>query len=383
MELSRRRIRQIWQDDRKKSRRVLLLVLAVTAFLFWLNLCVRYNAWYYDEKFVPGKYMLSLWTGFRLFCARLFHLPFYGMKDMVIAAIGENYYLGAIARLKLTFLSFLTGAAVAVAGAIFQTVYRNPMASPNILGASAGVNLGNIIMVSVFSAKALELVMMRYAVCYLVTACCVAGVLLLGKLTGDQMGNPSVLNMVMAGSVISQVLNTFVLYAMYEMQDEDMVRYQELNLGAYLDLSPSSMIVFTIIMAGSLLPMALLRYRFNAVAIDAAEARTLGVNPAPYRLAGQLCGVLMVTAAMIHCGQVGMLGLVIPYFVRAVAGADFRKVFTYSVLLGGTVLMMCRTLSAFTVIAGITVPVTFLLNLALTPLFLVILVRNRDGTVMK
>lgn len=379
MELSRQQIWRIWQEDRRKSRRFLILALVLTAFLFWLNLCIRYNAFYYSEKFVPGKYMQSLWTAFRLFIARIFHLPYYDMREQAIASIGRTLYLGAIARLKVTFMAFLTGAAVSVAGAVFQTVYRNPMASPNILGASAGVNVGNVVMVSVFSVKALELVTFRYIICYLVTGCCVAGVLLLGRLAGDRKGNPSVINMVMAGSVISQVLNTFVMYAMYELEDDDLLLYQELNLGVYLDLDAPSLMIFTVIMLGSLLPMLLLRYRFNIVALDASEARTIGMDPRPYRFAGQICGVLMVTAAMIHCGQVGMLGLVMPYFVRAVAGADFKKVFTYSALFGGSVLMICRAVSSFTVIAGITVPVTFLLNIALTPLFLIILVKNKDG----
>lgn len=379
MELSKQQVRQIWNEDNKKARRLLLLAVLITAVVFWLSLCVRYNAFYYRQKFMPAAYMKSLGTAVHLLIARIFHLPFYDTRDQVIASIGKTVYLGALARLKLTFMAFVTGAAVSVAGAIFQTIYRNPMASPNILGASAGVSMGNIIMIAVFSAKALELVMARYAVCYLVTGCCVAGVLILGRISGDRMGNPSVMNMVMAGSVISQVLNTFVMYFMYELEDDDLQIYQELNLGAYLNTDAASVIVFTVIMAGSLLPVLLLRYRFNVTAMDDSEARAAGINPRPYRFAGQICGVLMATAAMVHCGQIGMLGLVMPYLVRSVAGADFRKVCIYSILSGGTILMICRAVSAFTVIAGIAVPVTFILNIALTPLFMVILVKNRGG----
>jgi iron complex transport system permease protein len=379
MQLTKAQVRDIWNADRKKNRKFVLCMAGVTAAVFLLSLCIRYNAWYYPDKFVPGKYFYSLFTGTRILFGRIFHTDFYAQREAAIDTIGSIYYLGALARLKLTFMALVTGAGLAIAGAVFQTVYRNPLASPNMLGASAGVNLGNILMVSLYSSAALEMLAGRYKLCYLLTAVCVAGILLIGRLSGDRSGNPNVMQMVMVGSIVSQSLNTITMYRMYRLEDEDLQIYQELNLGAYLQIDRTSMIIFTVVMAAGIIPVLLFRYRLNVIGLDDAQAKTAGVDPRPYRVMVQICGVLVVTAAMIHTGQAGMLAMVVPYIVRALFGADFRKVVIGSAFIGGSILMVCRGISAFTVIAGVEVPVTFVLNIILTPMFMVILAKHRNG----
>jgi iron complex transport system permease protein len=232
-------------------------------------------------------------------------------------------------------------------------------------------------MITLYSSAALQLVTLRYKYCYLLTAICVVGVLLLGKAAGDKSHNTSVMEMVMAGSIISQGLNVFTQYYMYELEDEDLELYQELELGTYLQTDATSMIVFTVVMAIAILPMLALRFRFNAVSMEGTESTAAGVNPAPVRLIGQICGVLMVTAAMIHLGEVGMITLVVPYFVRFLVGADFKKVCSYSLLIGGCLLMVCRLVSSFIIIVDTTLPVTFILNIILTPAFMVIVAKQR------
>lgn len=344
-----------------------------TAAVFCFCLCFRYNAYYYDTKFVPREYYTSLITAVRLFFSR--HID----AEAVIDSIGSIEYYGSLARLKITLMALVSGAALSISGAIFQTIYRNPMASPNMLGATAGVKLGNILMVSLYSAQAVEMVILRYQYCYALTAICVAAILLLGKLAGDHRGNPSVMNMVLAGSIISQGLNVFTMYYMYQLEEEDLLVYQQMDLGVYQQIDSISLIIFFTIMAVALLPMLFLRYRMNIVGLDDEQVRVSGVNPAPYRLLGQICAVLMVTASMIHCGDVGMLSMVIPYMVREVVGADFRKVFAYSALSGGILLMLCRLVSSFFLIADEPVPVTFLLNIILVPIFMVIVAKQKNG----
>lgn len=378
MQLSKEELRLGWNADRKKQRRRFWITLGVVFALFLLCLCFRYHAYDYDDKFCPDEYARSYALAIRLLFARIFDTPLWYQKDAAIAAVGGSVsYYGALAQLRLVLMTFVAGAAVSIAGAIFQTAYRNPMASPNIIGASAGVGLGNVVVVMLFSAACYDHILLRYEYCYGFTAICVILVLLLGKISGSKQENYSILNMIMAGSVISQIINVITMYFMYNLTDEDLVLYQLISLGTYIDTSALSMSIFMAVMAISLLPVLLMRYRFNAIGMDKTETTSLGLSTGGLRLVGQVCGAIMVTCAMIHCGQVGMISMVIPYLLRRVVGSDFRHLAVYSGLIGGGLLMLCRLGTSFFLIAGEPLPVSFLIQLVLMPAFMVILARQR------
>jgi len=96
-----------------------------------------------------------------------------------------------------------------------------------------------------------------------------------------------------------------------------------------------------------------------------------------------------VTAAVIHCGQAGMLTRVIPYIVRNAIGSDFRRIFAYSAMFGGMLMMICRTVTRCVAMhnaAGdiivdanwdvLRFPATFIVNICLLPFFMIILARQ-------
>lgn len=377
MQLSKQEMRTVWERDRKRSRRRFAAAAAISAAAFFLCLCFRYNAYYYPDKFVLAKNLEGYGLALRLLASRLTGGQLYYQRDAVIEAFGSVAYYGALARLRITLVAFTAGAALAISGAIFQTAYRNPMASPNIIGATAGVSLGNVLVVTLFSARAYENIVLRYEYCYGFTVLCVGLVLLLGKISGLRRKSYSLLEMVMAGSVVSQVMRVFSMYFMYQLTEEDLVLYQEISLGTYLDTSALSMLIFFGVMAISILPVLLMRYRLNALGMERAEAGSIGVATGGLRVIAQICGVLMVTCSMIHCGEIGMLSLVIPYIVRRAAGSDFRHLCVLSALAGGTLLMLCNLVSSFVYVAEAPVPVTFIIELVLVPAFMLILAGNR------
>ncbi|MGN1001442.1 MAG: iron chelate uptake ABC transporter family permease subunit [Oscillospiraceae bacterium] len=378
MFLTKDQLRLSWEADRRKERKRFWITLAAVLAIFLLCLCFRYHAYDYDDKFCPAEYAKSYALAIRLLFARIFDTPLWYRKEAAIEAVGGSVsYYGALAQLRLILMTFVSGAAVSLAGAIFQTAYRNPMASPNIIGASAGVGLGNVVVVMLYSAACFDHILLRYEYCYGFTAACVILVLLLGKIAGSRRENYSILDMIMAGSVISQIINVFTMYFMYNLEDEDLVLYELISLGTYIDTSALSMTVFLAVMAVSVLPVLLMRYRFNAIGMDKEETTSLGISTKGMRLVGQICGALMVTSAMIHCGQVGMISMVIPYMMRRVVGSDFRLLAVYSALVGGGLLMICRLVTSFFLIAGEPLPVNFLIQLVLMPAFVVIVARQR------
>lgn len=379
MQLSKAELQNAWRLDKRAERRRFVIAIAVTIAVFLFCLCFRYNGYYYEDKFVPLEYLKSFWLALKLLVSRIFGTALYDRRDLVIEGLGSITYYGALARLRITLMSFVAGAGLSIAGAIFQTAYRNPMASPNIIGATAGVGLGNVLVVMLYSAAALENIVLRYKFCYGLTAICVCAVLLLGKLAGDKRENYSVMEMIMAGSIVSQVLRVFTMYIMYNLEDEDLLLYEQISLGTYLETDALTMAIFFSVMGVSILPVLLTRFRLNAIGMDRMETASIGISTKGMRVVGQVCGAIMVTCSMVHCGEIGMISLVVPYAVRRFAGSDFRHVVVYSALCGGVILMLCRLVASFIYIANEPIPVTFVIELVLTPVFMVILAKHRRG----
>ncbi len=377
MRLTKREMRGSWDLDRRRLRRRYAAAAAVAAAGFLLCLCFRYNAYYYEQKLTLAENLRAYALALRLLAARITDSELFRRRDALIDAFGSVAYYGALARLRITLSAFVSGAALAVSGAVFQTAYRNPMASPSIIGAAVGVDLGNVLVVALYSAAAYENILLRYRFCYGFTALCVGLVFLLGRLGGAQRRkNYGTMEMILAGSVVSQVVRVFSMYLMYELPEEDLLLYEEISLGTYPDWSARSTAVFFGVMALSLLPVLAMRWRLNVLALDRAESRSLGAPAGALRVIAQLCGVLMVTCAMIHRGEVGMLSLVIPCAVRRFIDADFRHLCCFSALAGGTLLMLCDLAASFVYIADAPLPVTFVIELVLVPVFLVILAKS-------
>lgn len=337
MKLSKGKIRQVWLSDRKKDLKHIIILIMITILVFVACLTTIY----YGYKIKPSRFLFP-----------------YIDKSLIIA--------------------FGAGVGLAVSGAIFQILYHNPMASPNMIGATAGVKLGNVLIVFFYSYQAINLVTLRYKICYGLAIVCVLVVLLLGKLSRNKKENISVVETVMAGSIVSQFLNIFTMYQMYTMSDEEMLIYQEITMGINIDTSFLSIVLFFIILMIGIIPIFLLKYRFNIMSIDSYEAQSIGVKSWPIRIIGQCCGVLMSVAAIVHCGDVGMISMLVPYIVRSYVGADFRKVLIYSVCIGGSLVMIGRVFTLLVTIFGEAVPMSFILNLVLMPIFILILLKRKE-----
>lgn len=379
MQLSKAELHSAWKLDKRTDRRRFVIAIAALTAVFLFCLCFRYNGYYYKDKFVPLEYLKSFWLALKLLFSRIFGTVLYARREMVIEEFGSVIYYGALARLRITLMSLVAGAGLAIAGAIFQTAYRNPMASPNIIGATAGVGLGNVLVVMLYSAAALENITLRYKYCYGLTAICVCAVLLLGKIAGNKHESYSIMEMIMAGAIVSQTLRVFTMYIMYNLEDEDLLLYEQISMGTYLETDALTMTIFFSVMGVSILPVLLMRFRLNGIGMDRMESSSIGISTKGMRLIGQICGVIMVTCSMVHCGEIGMISLVIPYAVRRFIGSDFRHVVVYSAICGGALLMLCRLAASFIYIADEPIPVTFVIELILTPAFMVILAKHRRG----
>lgn len=357
--------------EKKKERKMFLLAGSILIILFIFSLCFRTAT----SGFIPEKTLSNLWEAAKLLYYKISGNSGYLNKNEVISAL--PYYYETIARLKNSIITVLAGMAVALSGSIFQAVFKNPLASPNILGVSGGVNLGNTFVLVQFSAMALMMPLQRYAYCYGFAIAVLILVLLVGKLAGGKRF--SVMDTILIGTVVSQVCNIIILYYQFNMDEELLAVYQQLIMGTYIALDNLSLLIFVAVVVIGSLPILLIRFRFNILCFDEEESRAMGINPKFMRLTGLVCATVIITAALIHCGSVGMLALIVPHIGRYFVGADFGKLSLASMFMGGIILLISRIVSSMIYVAGYPLPVNFIISVLAAPVFIVVLIKQRRG----
>lgn len=355
----------------RKERKIFLIGILGVLLIFIFSLCFRTA----QSGFIPKESFHNLFEAIKLLYYKISGNPLYLDQKIIISEL--PYYFETLARLKNSVITCLAGMAVALSGTVFQIIFKNPLASPNILGVSGGVNLGNILMVVQFSASALMMPLQRYLYCYGFAIAVLILVLLLGKLIGGKRF--SIMDTILVGTVVSQVSNVLVMYYQFVMEDEVLVIYQQLSMGTYIALDNFSLFIFVAVVLLGSIPILMLRFRFNILCFDEEDAKTIGINPTGMRGIGLVCATVIVTAALIHCGNVGMLALIIPHICRYLVGADYGKLSKFSMLMGGGVLLIGRIAASMFYIGGYPLPVNFIISVIGAPVFVIILIKQRRG----
>ena len=349
---------KLMKSDHLRNASLITLLIA----LFLLSLCFGTRA----NEFIPYETMRDLGALFR--------------SDAVKAQL--PYYEETAARLKLSSIALLSGVVICAAGATFQTIFKNPIASPNMIGVSTGVSFGNIFFVMSFGLSAASHLPVRYLYCYGSALVLVSLSFLVGKLAGRRLGTFSVEATIIAGMMITHLGQVFLTYYQMQLQADEtglLEIYTQLVNGDILYQDMVSLIVFFSCTAVSLIPMILLCYRFNAVAFNDDEMKAQGVSNNRLRTLGLLLGSLMAAIALIHCGDVGFLSMIVPFMVRKKLQTDFRQVLFLSGVLGGIFTLAVRIIISIFNSFTVAVPAGVIMTIVLMPVFVVSLKKRGSG----
>ena len=129
----------------------------------------------------------------------------------------------------------------------------------------------------------------------------------------------------------------------------------------------------------ALVPVIAFRFRLNLVSFDDAETRLLGVNADALRMLALVCGSIMILTAQVNIGQVAMASLVIPFVVRAVFGAEFRKQLVGNILCGALILLMAGDITTFVGISQINLDIGSVVTICAMPLFVWMIAVQQRG----
>jgi iron complex transport system permease protein len=297
--------------------------------------------------FAVGRYPVSL--------SELFSV----LSRQPVAANVETVVLQV--RGPRVLAALLIGAALAAAGTAYQGMFRNPLVSPDILGVSTGAALGAVLAIFL-SFNVFFTQMLAFA----------GGLAAVGLVYGvgsRLRGHDPLLALVLTGVVIGTLLGSVIALLKY-LADP----YNQLPaitfwlLGSLASLAPKDLLVTAPLALAGLVPMLLLRWRMNLLALPDDEARALGVDTRRLRTLVVACATLMTASVVAISGIIGWVGLLIPHAARLVVGPDFGRLLPLAMLMGAAFMLavdtLCRTLAA------IEVPPGVLTALIGTPFFL-------------
>ena len=263
-------------------------------------------------------------------------------------------------RLPRVLLSVLVGMSLSAAGSAYQGVFQNPMASPDILGASAGAGFG----------AALSILLGASSACIMLGAFA-SGVITVGLVfwVSRYAKGDRVLGLVLSGMMISTLFQSGTSYLKLAADPANQLPQITYWLMGSLSGAKWSDVLFAIVpMALGWIPLLLLRWHLNVITVGDDEARTMGVHPRRIRFLVVLSSTLMTAAAVAVSGIIGWVGLVIPHIMRRLVGNDYRWLMPASMLGGGLFLLVVDNISRGLTASGI--PIGILTAFVGAPFFL-------------
>lgn len=280
-------------------------------------------------------------------------------------------------RLPRVVLGALVGALLGMAGATMQSLFRNPLADPGLIGVSSGAALA-VALTIVFGNLWFPLLVTQLGFAMLPSAAFLGGVVttVLVYRIGRTSYGVSVAAMLLAGIALNAIALAMIGVATYAATDDQLRTLTFWNLGS---LGGATWPVVGVVGTGgaiALLGMWTLRAPLNAMALGEAEARHLGVPVDRLKTLSIVFSALAVGMAVAFCGIIGFLGLIAPHCIRLIAGPDARLVMPGAALLGAS-LAVGADLIARIVVAPAEMPIGVLTALIGAPFFLLLLLRAK------
>ncbi len=239
-------------------------------------------------------------------------------------------------RLPRILFVVVAGGILAISGQIFQTIFKNPLASGDVLGATSGCALGAALAIVCFNA-----VYMRWILAFIFglgsISCCL---LLASKVKGSQ-----ILNLVISGMIMQAICNAFLMIIKLTADP-----YQQLGtiefwlMGGFSDISWQKLMLIIPLAIILMLILYRLRWQIQLLAFG-QEANSFGIDTKFIMAIVIIINAMLLSSVVALCGVVSWVGLLVPHIIRLAFKADFCHSFTLNLLGGGIFLLICDTIS--------------------------------------
>lgn len=306
-----------------------------------------------------GRYPISLKELGGILLSKVFDIePFW-------EPVQESLFLQH--RLPRILLACMVGCCLSSAGAAYQGVFQNPMAAPDILGASSGAAFG--------AALAILLNLGRSMIVILAFLCSILTVALV-IYTGNRAKGKRVLGLILAGIMIGSLVSSGTSFIKMVADPEDQLpAITYWLMGSLNGTNPKDVLLACIPMAIGLIPLFFLRWRINILTFGDEEAQTMGVNARRLRTIVIICATLITAASVSVSGVIGWVGLVIPHLTRRMVGNNYKHLLPATMLFGAIFLLLVDNVSRN--LLATEIPIGILTSFIGAPFFLYLI--SKDG----
>jgi iron complex transport system permease protein len=271
-------------------------------------------------------------------------------------------------RLPRVVAAAFVGAALAAAGAAYQSLFRNPLVSPDILGVSTGAGLGAVI--GILLGLPVILIQALGFGGGLLT------VVIVAALARSLRGSSDVLVLVLAGIVVGALAGAAIsLVKVLADPYDQLPAITFWLLGSLAGVKASDVAATVPVVLLGLAPLILLRWRIGILSLGDDEARTLGVEVGRLRLIVITAATLVTASVVAISGVIGWVGLMVPHMARLLVGPRFDRLLPAAILLGAAFMVGVDTLARSA--ARIEIPLGVLTAVIGGPAFVWLLARNR------
>ncbi len=284
-----------------------------------------------------------------------------------LVAKGQIFWLIRVPR---CIMALIVGMGLSVSGAVYQALFRNPIVSPDILGVSAGCTVG--------AALGLILPVDFFPFVQILSFSFGLLAVLLSVTIARLISIKPVIVLVLAGLVVLSFFNAWLMVLKYFSDP-----YEQLPsivfwiMGSLTRITWTDLLIALPVTAAGLGLFMLLRYRLNIISLGDVQARSLGMNPARFRMVLVATSSLVVAMIVATCGQIGWIGLIIPHMARTLVGPEHERMLPITALLGGLFMLLADGVARS--VSSAEIPVGIITALTGAPIFGYLLYKNRGS----
>ena len=295
--------------------------------------------------------------------SKLFSVIFLGERGTMEA----NIIL--LARIPRLLGAVTAGAALAVSGAVIQSVLANPLAAPNVIGVNAGAGLAAALFSALVPASLAGLMPLA------AFAGALAAVLIV--LFIAERSGASKITLVLAGVAVSSVFSALV-DAVVTIVPDSLNGYSDFRIGGLSNVSNERVLPAFIVFAVAVIILLSMHNEIDVLALGLDTAQSLGLNAKPVRIILLALAAALAGAAVSFAGLIGFVGLIVPHIMRNIAGENSAELIVSSAL-GGALLLTVCDLASRTLFSPYELPVGILLACIGGPFFIRLLIAQRGG----
>lgn len=313
---------------------------------------------------IVGRYPISLNEFGTILYSKIFNVE-HNLPDTLDTVIFN-------VRFPRILAAIIVGAALSVSGAAYQGIFRNPLVSPDILGASAGAGFGAALAI-ILSLNSLGIQIMAFVFGLVAVF---SAYLISVRFKKSDINLILILTGILIGTLFSSFIS-LLKYVADPYEKLPAITFWLMGSLSRVEMEDIYFILIPVII--SLIPLFLIKWRLNVMAFGDEEAQAMGINTKRIRLVAIVTSTLLTASVVAISGIIGWVGLVIPHIARLIVGPNYKVLLPASMLIGSIYLLLVDTIAR--IILPVEIPIGILTSIIGAPVFIYLLAYSRRGWV--